>query len=182
MENEQQNWSKTLLNCYSHLETICDAIDQTVLNYGLKSFSSNQTMMVADQILSLIKRKKFLINTKVLVDNVLGNISGTSARLLTVRCIDKVKTEIASEVLNMSMRNFFRRLNLAIDEFSAELKHQGYDSQRLGNIFKKEGWIMEIYNSYCQKSKQKQDVDGLRILGIALGSLRQKKVQYGMCQ
>ena len=118
----------------------------------------------------------------MLVDNVLGNISGTSARLLTVRCIDKVKTEIASEVLNMSMRNFFRRLNLAIDEFSAELKHQGYDSQRLGNIFKKEGWIMEIYNSYCQKSKQKQDVDGLHILGIALGSLRQKKVQYGMCQ
>ena len=171
-----------MLNCYSHLETICDAIDQTVLNYGLKSFSSNQTMMVADQILALIKRKKFLINTKVLVDNVPGNISNASARILTIRCIDKVKTEIASQVLNMSMRNFFRRLNLAIDEFSDQLQKQGYDAKRLSNLFGKEGWIMEIYNSFCQKSKQKQEVDGLQILGMALGSLRQKKVQYGMCQ
>lgn len=178
MNLQQQNWSKALLNCYSHLEQICDAIDKTVLNYGIGSFNSNQTMIVADKILSLISRKKFLINTKVLVDNVLNNISVTSAKILIVRYIDKVKTETASKVLGMSNRNFFRRLNLAVKEFSAELVKQGYNTEKLNNIFKKETWIVEIYNSYSKK----QSTDNYNFIGIALNSLKQKQVNYGLCR
>lgn len=180
MKTEQQNWSKTLLNSYSYLETICGAIDKTVLNYGLGSYNSNQTMIVADKILSLIKRKKFLINTKVLVDNVLNNISKSSAEILTVRYIDKVKTEMASKILNMSKRNFFRKLNFAVDEFATELKKQGYDSDILMQTFKTEMWILEIYNSYSKKENKTQQIDDLSFIGMALNSLKSKKVSYGV--
>ena len=78
MGNEQKIWTKTLLNCYSYLETICGAIDKTVINYGIGSYGSNQIISVANKILSLISRKKFLINTKLIVDNVLNNISNKS--------------------------------------------------------------------------------------------------------
>ena len=178
MENEQLNWSKTLLNAYNNLEQICDAIDKTVLNYGIGSFNSNQTMIVAEKILSLIARKKFLINTKVLIDNILNNISGKSARILTVRYIDKVKTEVASKILNMSNRNFFRRLNQAVEDFAIELKKQGYNSKLLFNTFKYESWICEIFDAYSKK--EKQNLDNLNILGMALSSIKSKNVSFGL--
>lgn len=179
MENEQINWSKTLLNAYSYLETICGAIDKTVLNYGIGSFNSNQTMIVADKILSLISRKKFLINTKVIVDNVLNSINGKSARILTVRYIDKVKTEVASKVLNMSNRNFFRRLNQSVEEFATELKNQGFNSNLLFETFKHEGWIMEIYNTYSKSRREKNSAESFDFIGMALNSIKSKKVSYG---
>lgn len=181
MENEQLNWSKTLLNAYSYLEQICDAIDKMVLNYGIGSFSSNQTMVVAESILKLIARKKRLINIKVLVDGVLNNISGSSARILTVRYIDKVKTEVASKVLNMSNRNFFRKIIQGANEFATELKKQGYDATKLNDMFKKENWILEIYNSYCQKDKSKR-ADEFNFMGMAISSLKSKQVSYGVCR
>ena len=180
MENEQINWSKALLYSYSNLEQICDAIDKTVLNYGIGSFNSNQTMIVADKILSLISRKKRLINIKVLVDNVLNNISTSSAKILTVRYIDKVKTEIASKVLNMSNRNFFRRLNQAVHEFATEIKKQGFDSKVLHEKFKSEFWILEIYNSYNQKQNERKNLDNFNIIGLDLNSIKSKKVSYGV--
>ena len=170
MENKQKIWTKTLLNCYSYLETICGAIDKIVINYGIGSYGSNQIISVANKILSLISRKKFLINTKLIIDNVLNNISNKSARILTVRYIDKVKTETASKVLNMSYPNFFRRLNLSVDEFATELKKQGYDSKVLFEIFGGEGWIMEIYNSYSKKNI-KNDYENINLLSIALNSI-----------
>ena len=180
MENEQKIWTKTLLNCYSYLETICGAIDKKVINYGIGSYGANQTISVANKILSLISRKKFLINTKLIVDNVLNNISNKSARILTVRYIDKVKTETASKVLNMSNRNFFRRLNLSVDEFATELKKQGYDSKVLFEIFGGEGWIMEIYNSYSKKNI-KNDYENINLLSIALNSIKSKRTAYESC-
>lgn len=181
MENEQINWSKALLNSYSYLETICGAIDKTVLNYGIGSMNTTETMEIANRILSLISRKKFLINTKVLVDNVLRNISNDSARILTIKFVDKVKSDIASQVLNLSARTYFRKINSAVLEFATELKKQKFDHATLSEMYKAEGWILEIYNQYASKQKTKESEEGLNLLSMALKSIKQKSVSYGVC-
>ena len=73
MNSQQNTWTKTLLSAYSYLENICGSIDKKVLNYGISSGCSRDTEYVANKILSLMNRKKFLINTKVMVDSVTGN-------------------------------------------------------------------------------------------------------------
>lgn len=181
MENEQINWSKTLLNSYSYLETICGAIDKTVVSFGVNSQNSASTYDIANKIISLISRKKFLINTKVMVDNVLKNLSKENAKILTIKFIDKTKSELASKMLNLSMRTYFRKIKSAVQQFAIELKNQKYTPQKLFEMYAQEGWIMEIYNVYSQKQNKKDCFDSLNFLGLALKSIKSKQVSYGLC-
>lgn len=179
MEIEQTNWSKTLLNTYSYLETICGAIDKCVVNCGVSSgCSSNSTILIANKMISLIERKKFLINLKILIDNVLRNIASSDARILTIKYIDKVKSEVASQVLGLSNRTYFRKINVAVNNFALELKKQGYTSSVLKEFLSKEGWIIEIYNSYSKKEKATLEAD-YSFLNMALKSISKRVSYYG---
>ena len=177
MKKEEKIWAKTLLSTYSYLETICGAIDKTVLNYGIHSALNNDAEFVAKKIISLIERKKFLINTKILVDNVLSRINQKNARVLVLKYIDKLKAEKASFALNISLRTYFRRINFAVDEFAFELLKFGYTPQKLLNIFEKESWIMEIYSSFEKKDMKESELDSFNFLGLALKSFKKKSFQ-----
>ena len=177
METEQKIWAKTLISTYSYLETICGAIDKTVLSYGINSGLSLDVEFVANKIISLTARKKFMINTKVLIDNVLSRLDSEFARILVLKYIDKIKSETASQVLNISMRSYFRKINLAIDEFALQLKKFGYNSKKLYEIFKNENWIMEMYNSYKNKELRDCNMDSMNFLGMAINTIKRKSMR-----
>ena len=179
MEIKQECWAKTLLNAYSYLETICGAIDKSVVNYGVSSAgSSKSTIQIANKIISLTERKKFLINIKVLVDDILRTISSANARLLVVKYIDKVKTELACEILKLSTRTYFRHVKTAVSSFAAELKKKGYDSAKLRSKMMNEGWILEIYNSYMAKNENKVEVNSDKLLKYAVNPCNSLKYFY----
>ena len=178
MENlNEKIWAKTLLSTYGYLETICGAIDKTVLNYGINSRMNVDAEFVANKIISLIERKKFLINTKILIDNILSRLDQKNARVLVLKYVDKIKAERASEVLNISIRTFFRKTNIAVDEFAVQLEKFGYNSKKLLNIFGKENWIMEIYGAYQKKEIKDATIDNFNFLGLALNSLKKKSAR-----
>ena len=175
MKTEEKNWSKTLLVTYGHLETICGAIDKTVLSYGIGSRTSfHDAEYVANKMISLIERKKFLINIKVLVDKILSNIGSTYARVLTLKYIDRIDSALASQTMKISSRTYFRKINMGIECFWGQLEKMGYNEEILSNLFKDEKWIMEIYNSYEKKDTSDMEIESMSLIGIALKSFKQK--------
>lgn len=177
MDETQNNWSKTLLSTYSYLETIVGVIDKTVLNYGINSSMSTDTEFVANKIISLTERKKFLINLKILTDNILKRIDNDIARILVLKFVDKVKAETASQILGISIRTFFRKINIGISQFSRQLLLFGYTPEKLLQLFKNEEWVTEIYMTYSKKSTKDIDIDSINFLGLAIRSLKRKSAR-----
>lgn len=151
MKFEQRMWAKALLSSYAYLENICGSIDKKVISYGIGSASNRDAEFVADKIISLIERKKFLINTKLLIDKALYGISADYARAIILKFIDKIKVETASKVMNVSLRTYFRKVEIGVDKFASELLSFGYDEKKLYQIYSGENWIFEIYKTYLNK-------------------------------
>ena len=169
MKIEEKNWCKTLLVSYSHLETICGAIDKTVLSCGLGSCNTYcDAEYVANKMINLIERKKFLINLKVLVDNALSKIKNTFARVLMLKYVDGVDSKLASEVMKISPRTYFRQINAGLDSLWNAFEHMGYSTFTLYELLKDENWILEIYNSYNKKELKETDIQNLSFLGMAI--------------
>lgn len=178
MKNYQECWAKTLLNINSYLDRICDAIDKNVEHCTKDSARSHfGTNYFADRIIGLIQRKKFFINIRVLINTVLKNIPKESAKILTIKFIDHIKTEDAIKLLEMPYRTYFRKINKAIENFAFELKRQGYDETKLFEIFKNEYWVLEVFDSYAKKNIKKDEK--INLLQLALFSV--KKPAYVRC-
>lgn len=177
MKIEEKNWSKTLLISYSHLETICGAIDKTVLSCGLNSCNTYcDAEYVADKMINLIERKKFLINLKVLIDKALSKIKSSYSRVLMLKYVDGVDSKLASEVMKVSTRTYFRQINAGLDHFWQALINMGYSTYALYELFKNENWVLEIYNSYCRKDIKESDIQNLSFLGVAFKGYKQNGV------
>lgn len=150
---EQKIWAKTLLSGYNCLEKMADAIDLAIISQGIGSSKNHLTTMEnAEKIIDLIQRKKTLVNLKVMIENVMANIDVNSARLLVLKYFDRVKTELCLEILSLTRRTFFRRVDRALDEFACKLKHLGYDDNTLCSMLAKEYWIKEIYNALASNN------------------------------
>ena len=176
MKIEEKNWSKTLLETYSHLENICGAIDKMVLSFGIKSVSANCNVeYIANKMISLTERKKFFIKIKLLVDRVLERMNNKLSRVLVLKYIDKMSSNLASGALKVSMRTYFRRINMAIDEFWKNLCKMGYSTKKLADIFCDEKWIMEIYDSFCKKEQEENIFDSMSFINMAIGSFHRKQ-------
>lgn len=174
MKIEEKNWSKALLFAYGHLETICGAIDKTVLSCGLGSSSTFfDTEYVANRMINLIERKKFLINLKLIVDKAFSNMKSKYARVLMLKYIDCVDSKLASEVMKTSTRTFFRQINAGLQNFWESLNKIGYGLDEIKELLKNEQWILEIYNSLMQKTVKEDEMNNFGVLGLAFKQIKQ---------
>lgn len=156
---KQKIWAKTLLTTYNCLEPISDAIDKLVISQGVNSCCNNLTTLEnAEKIINLIQRKKIMVNLKVIIENVMASIDPNSARILVMRYFDKVKPEVCFNLLEMSRRTYFRKIDRAIEEFSIHLKNFGYTSEVLEQNLSRENWIKEYFNHFA-KQKESEQVD-----------------------
>lgn len=161
---KQKIWAKTLLSAYNCLENIADAIDSLVMSQGIHSGNNNNTAFQnAEKIITLIGRKKLLINLKVLTEKVMENLTVDEARILILKYFDRVKTENIAEVLQISRRTYFRKISLAEEEFAKELSRRGFTFSQLEEMTKKESWITQLFTSISEqdaKLRPKPDIDG----------------------
>lgn len=181
MKIEEKNWSKTLLSTYGHIETICDAIDKTILSYGIGSGTGGgDTEYVASKMISLMDRKKFLINIKVLVDSCLYSMDNDYSKVLVLKFVDKIDSKMASEAMKISSRTYFRKINLALEMFWSKMSELGYSVLSLQKIFCNESWIMEIFKSYNKKKAEEIDLEDYHLISLALKSYKRAKVASGL--
>lgn len=165
-------WTKTILSAYNYLEKISDAIDNIVEKRAINSyhmssvnFSINNTMAVADKLIELGDRKVRLINLKILCEKALEKCQPKHASILIEKYVDGGKAQEIAERYNLSLRTYFRRLNMAENEFSCNLSMMGYDDKKISQYLSTEKWIEEIYRRY---SSQGQEIEIKNIERMAL--------------
>ena len=179
MKNGQECWAKTLLTTNSYLDAICGAIDKMVASSCVESASFGaDTISIANKVIALSERKKFFVNTRVLINNVLNNIPKQSAKILTLRYVDHMKSDLICNLLNMPQRTYFRKISKAICDFAFELKKLGFDEEKLFLMFKNELWILEIFDTYAKR--QMPAIETKNLLSMAILSLKQR-INFAYC-
>lgn len=160
MKNEMI-WTKTLLTSYKYLERICGAIDKIVLQSGLncldisgQNYFHNNTYAISQRLIDLSDRKITLINLKVLVEEILQDIEQPEADILIKKYCDCLKTHEIANVLSISLRTAFRKIENAEMAFKSRLKTKGYSDIYLKLMLKDEKWIKNVYEQFARKGNQ----------------------------
>ena len=159
---KQLDFSKLLLkyknkSCTREEHNFVSQFMNTSLKEFVKSKVTKEQQESAERIINLIQRKKLLINLKVLIEKTLAKMNSEVARILVLKFFDKLKPEICMQVLNVTRRTYFRRVNSAIDEFGEMLENFGYTENVLSKMLDKENWIKEYYNNYKQQAQKKYE-------------------------
>lgn len=154
-------WTKTLLSVYRYLERICGAIDKIVMKSALNSadilgqnYFYNNVYSISQKIIDLSERKITLINLKILIEETLGEIDKKSARILIQKYFDGTKCKDIALINNVSLRTVFRKISNAENAFSCRLRMKGYNSFKLDNILKEEGWINNVFLRLSEKNDE----------------------------
>lgn len=154
-------WSKTILNIYRYLERVSNAIDKIVMSRATNSFYTSSSNMafngvwnVSQDIINLTNRKVNLINLKLIIEKALSCIDENLAKVLIMNFVEKRTCYECAEILNVSIRTYFRKLNKALTSFSMALSRNKYDETYFDNMLESENWILEIKN----KITKNQDI------------------------
>lgn len=152
-------WVKTILNVYRYLEKLANAIDKIVISRATNSFYTcsgnlafNDVMCVSEDILNLTQRKINLINLKIIIENAFSKIDENLAKILVLSYIEKRTCFECADLLNISVRTFFRKLKIALKSFEHALKRENITQEYLENKLKGENWIIEVKNKIQGKN------------------------------
>lgn len=189
---EQKVWAKTLLNSYTCLERVASAIDKMVLDKGINSaFDNRSTLRQTDRIIRLIQRKKMLINAKIIVENSICKLRDNELNVIVLRYFDKVKCTDIAELLDVSMRTYFRRLSQAINNMAKILNNQGFTGEVLFSMLGDDPWISRLYDAIYNKEINakrenfEEDFSELNLLNMAYSSYKNEKINnfasFTMC-
>ena len=154
---ENNSWSKTVLESYRYLPRVAYTYDKVIRTKACYSAyydeynAYNNVTSIVEFIIEMSERKKNLINLKLIIEKALKEIDSKYSRILILRFIDGKKFCELSEILNITMRTLFRRINLALKSFTLALMRLGYNSKKLYSLFCVENWIMDIYQNYNTK-------------------------------
>lgn len=158
-------WSKTLLTSYRYLNRISDAIDKLIKTNALNCYdisgamySLNNTLDVSNRIIDLSERKIKMINLKILIEKTLLKLKKDDAIILIHRYIENLKFKDVANVMKISMRTCFRKLDNAETSFTNILNSQNWREEKLENYLKDEHWILSIYNEY-KNNKRYENMD-----------------------
>ena len=149
-------WSKSALAIYKYLLTMSNSIDRIIKDNSTNSNSvvlqrCQTTRYQANKIIDLIDRKRKIVNLKVIVDDVVCRLSKKDRRIITLVYYDGVKSELAAQLMGISLRTFFRRKVNAIRQFAMVMQAIGYDEEFFESEYFNEKWFMSIYDTCVTK-------------------------------
>ena len=155
-------WGKTLLESYKYLKRLINSLDRiiyekSVNSYG-RDFDGRNTLDSMEAVIDLIQRKKKMLLIKMLVEEGLKNIEKKDAKILIKYYIDKIDLKAIAQSENQERRNMARIIDKIILDLMDKISVMGYNSNKIENLLKSEGWIVGIFNSHIkQGSKNKID-------------------------
>lgn len=161
-----QLWSKTILSVYRYLERITNAIDNIVSARAINSFYTsgknlafNDVRNVSDDILNLTERKIKLINLKLITEKALEQTDKKFSKILILSFIEKRNCYECAELLGISLRTYFRRMNTALKSFEKTLVRSGYDLKFFDEMLGEESWITSVRKKLEEKSEKEFKMD-----------------------
>lgn len=161
-----KTWTRTVLTVQKYLERVCDSIDACIekkINASCyvtsKNFAENSAEFLSNWIINMTNKKVNLINLNVICMDALRGIDRNLAKILALKHFEGMQAKDIIDIMGLSERTYFRRLNNAYVEFEKYLATHGFSSSFFEKMLEKEGWITEIYyeNERALKENSKND-------------------------
>ena len=153
MNTELINWAKTVLFAYKYLGAMCRSLDKQIKRMAVNSFyiggvwnEQNSTYKISEKIIKLSDKKVDYINLKLIIEKCLQEMKQENAKILILRNIKELSSQTVANLLNISERTYFRKLNNALSEFARVMERKGYSYQKLEICFWNDDFIKSIYN------------------------------------
>ncbi len=156
-------WSKSALSIYKYLEKMTDTIDRIVMDTSKHSNSqtmqrSNTTYYQTRKLIEFLDRKRKMINLKVAVEDALSKLSKTDRRILGLVFIDGVKSELIAQFLGVSLRTFFRKKVMALNQFNSQMVASGFNLEYFMKEYGHEKWIVSVYEECVSKYNKEDEI------------------------
>ena len=101
----QDTWSKSLLVGYNYLPIVAKCIDASNMQMALGSFSyQGNALDLMEKMIANNKRKRALINAKVIVDTTLEMLKERNREVLRLRYIKRKSFEQIAAIMNICLR------------------------------------------------------------------------------
>lgn len=145
------------MHSYRFLQNLATTIDEKVKQITLGSMvynskSTNDTMSQFDMVIELNERKKNIINLKVVTEKCVSMLKQKELEVITLYYFDGLDVSDICDTLEISIRTFYRRKEMAIGRIS-EFLYKNYRKNYFLDNFGKETWLVDLYQYYLKKSK-----------------------------
>lgn len=164
MTTNQKLWGKVILSSYNYLKRLCDSIDCLIENtavnsyYNFNNLNGNSIENIAKNIISYSNRKIDYINLKIITEKALKTLPKQYAKILILKFIQKIHIEELCNLLHISKRACYRKLDTAIKLFISSLNCLGYTIEKLELDYSSDPFIKSVLkliekNNYLMQEK-----------------------------
>ena len=147
--------AKVLIMAYRWIEKNCNLIDEFVYKHSINFGPSPEycsTYDVTNNIIDLIERKNRLINLKLILDELIDELSVEDKKILLAKMKFNLSMKLICEAFKMpSLRTAFRRIDKAIQSFTIHANNSQYKA-KLEYMLDKEYWTANIRKNMEEKN------------------------------
>ena len=143
-------WCRGFLHIYSFIPNICKAIDKLVVTKGVNSFGKSAYCTIetteeqAKNIIDLMQRKVDFINLKLFADNALIEM-GDKAKILVLKFIEGLSANKICDVLKLTTRTFFRKLENATKSFETTMAKNMLTNQKVYRSILQQDFLYDLF-------------------------------------
>ena len=145
---------KVLISAYRFIERNCDLINEFVYKHAVNFGPSPEycsTYDVTNNIINLIERKNRLINLKLIMDQIVSELSEEDRMIIVSKMRYNLSMKSFCQVFQMpSVRTAFRRVQQALERFTMRANSSPY-KQKLEYLLDNEQWIIAIRRDQMKK-------------------------------
>ena len=126
--------AKTLLECYSHLDDLYNALTKRVdacMESGFYAIFPNEQMRIYERITEYENRKIGLYNMKFLIEECFRKGKSAPISILKEKYINKITKEECMKKYGVSLRTFYRYVKKGIADFTVELEKMGFEKKKI---------------------------------------------------
>lgn len=149
-------FGRALLNLYKYLEPMTVSIDKLIAtkteNFSVSMGENMESL--SNEIINLTERKVSLINIKVLIDKAIARLSKGNKKMIILRYIDNMSINDLSELLGISQRTYFRKINSAFAAFCNMLAFENTLNKDLLSKYLRERWFANFVDYFDEGSKK----------------------------
>lgn len=156
---ENYLWQKTLLDTYHSFDRGVMLSDNKIDRLVVASLRRNDTLLLCDEMLSIMARKNNCLLAKSLVDSALEALGATGDDVLHCYYRCKMSFKDIAEKKGINIRQVFRNYDKELAKFAYSLSKMGYDSTILGEEFGCDGLFVTAYNRLQKKASDKMRVN-----------------------
>lgn len=157
MNETKENWLKTVLIAYRHLEKVEKSLKKSVDVYVNSGFGGNHyrygldNEQLFDKIIELKYRLQGIYNLKALVDKVMEAMNGNTGECLKFRFIDNLGVAEAAKKLGTSVRNVFRLTTRGLEQMGSLMQTFGFDENKLAEEYENEPFVYGIFRRLTEE-------------------------------